>query len=82
MNASGTPTLSYGSMEGYVAAKIFTEALRKAGKLPTRERLIESLESFSPIDIKGYAVSFSPTNHNGSSFTEMTVLGTNRTLKH
>ena len=82
MNASGTPTLSYGSMEGYVAAKIFTEALRKAGKLPTRERLIESLESFSPIDIKGYAVSFSPTNHNGSSFTEMTVLGANRTLKH
>ena len=26
-------------------------------------------------DAGGYVVSFSPTNHNGSSFVELTVLG-------
>lgn len=54
------------SMHGYVSAKIFCEAMKKAGAEPTREKLIAALESMTGEDI-GFAapLGFSPTNHQG-----------------
>jgi len=31
----------------------------------------------SNYDVGGYVVGFSPTNHNGSRFVELTVIGSN-----
>ena len=77
---SNEARLSYGAMEGYVAARVFTEAVKRVGAGLTRQKLIASLESFDALDIGGFAIRFSANNHNGSSFTEMTVLGANRTI--
>ena len=80
MKASDDGKLSYGAMEGYVAARVFTEAVKRAGAGLTRQKLIASLESFDALDIGGFVIRFSANNHNGSSFTAMTVLGANRTI--
>lgn len=64
----------YISMEAYLMARITAEALRKAGKDVTREKLVQALESTNQ-DLGGYRVTFSPGNRSGSRFVELTVIG-------
>lgn len=49
------------------------EAIRKTGKDLTREKLINALES-SNFDLGGYKLGYTPANHNGSRFVDLTVL--------
>jgi len=57
-------TPSFVSLEGYLAAKIFTEGLKKAGANPTRESVIDALEGLRSLDIGiGIPVNYSKTNH-------------------
>jgi branched-chain amino acid transport system substrate-binding protein len=65
---------SYSSMEGYMTARVLIEALKKAGKDLTREKLIAALENLD-IDVGGYHVNYSQANHDGSRFVELTVTG-------
>lgn len=63
--------LGYTSLEGYMGAAIFVEALRLAGAEPTRASLITALE-FLSTDLGGFPVEFSPTNHQGSTAVFLT----------
>lgn len=74
---------NFSSLEGFIAAKVFVEGLRRAGPSPTREKLIAALETInrSNFDI-GFDVYFSPTNHNGSRFVEMTAITKNAKFIH
>ncbi len=72
--AIGKAEPSYVSLEGYIAAKVFVEGIKRAGRDLTREKLIGGLEGMRNYDAGGYPVSFSPSDHNGSSFVELTVL--------
>jgi ABC-type branched-subunit amino acid transport system substrate-binding protein len=66
---------SYMSLEGFVIAKMAVEAIRKAGgKDLTREKLVSALESMNQ-DLGGYRLGFSPNNHGGSQFVQLTVIG-------
>ena len=69
----GRVQANFSSMEGYLAAKLFTEGLRRAGGKPTREALIAALESINE-DFGGYRVSFGPGNHVASKFVELSML--------
>ena len=40
--AGGNATPNYSSMEGYVAAKVFCEGLRRAGGNASRDALVKS----------------------------------------
>ncbi|MBL8522026.1 MAG: ABC transporter substrate-binding protein, partial [Betaproteobacteria bacterium] len=71
----GEANASYASLEGYIAARILVEGLKKAGKTPTRESLIDSLDRTANFDLQGYRVKLSPQNRNGSSLVELTVIG-------
>lgn len=66
---------SYYGLEGFLAAKLCVEAIRKAGKNPTRARLVAALEGEH--DLGGYFVRFGPGNRSGSKFVEMSVIGRN-----
>ena len=70
-------SVNFGTMEGFIAAKVFTEALRRAGKDPTREKLIAAFESMRDYDVGGFAINFTPSNHSGSKFVELTMIGSN-----
>jgi branched-chain amino acid transport system substrate-binding protein len=71
----GKKEFSFTSLEAYIAAKVSVEALRRAGPQPTRESFMQALDSMRNLDLGGYHISFSPTDHNGSRQVEMTVIG-------
>jgi branched-chain amino acid transport system substrate-binding protein len=66
---------SYISFEGYIAAKVMVEGLRRAGPNPTRPALVSALESMQEWDGGDFIINYSPTNHNGSKFVTVTVIG-------
>ena len=72
---------SYTSLEGYIAARVFVEALRRGGDA-SRDALIRALEGLRSLDVGGFSVSFAPDNHNGSKFVEMTVLNKNGEVRY
>lgn len=65
---------SYYGLEGFINAKLVAEAMRKAGRDLSREKLVNILET-TPFDLGGYKINYSPTSHNGSRFVDLTVLG-------
>ncbi|MEO8806357.1 MAG: ABC transporter substrate-binding protein [Burkholderiaceae bacterium] len=65
---------NYSSMEGFVAAKMFVEAARRAGKDLSADGLVGALESMRDFNLGGFYVDFSPTKHTGSKFVELTIL--------
>jgi ABC-type branched-subunit amino acid transport system substrate-binding protein len=67
-------TPNYSSMEGYVAAKVFAEGLRRAGSNPTRDSLIAGLEGLSRFDLGGFLVNFGPRERRGSTFVDLSML--------
>ncbi|MBL0141935.1 MAG: ABC transporter substrate-binding protein [Betaproteobacteria bacterium] len=75
MRAKGVTEVSHSGMEGLILAKGLVDGLRAAGKDLTRERLIRAFESMRDHDLGGYKLSFSPTDHNGSKFIEITMIG-------
>jgi ABC-type branched-subunit amino acid transport system substrate-binding protein len=74
---AGHADFNFSSLEGYVVGKVVVEALRRAGKEPTREKLVTALEGMSNVDLGDFIVSFSPTNHSGSKFVDLTMIGRN-----
>jgi branched-chain amino acid transport system substrate-binding protein len=68
-------TVSYAAMEGFVAAKVLVEGLRRAGRNVTRDAFIRALESMQRIDLGGLLVSYGPNDHTGSEFVELTMIG-------
>jgi len=82
MNASGATEYSFTTLEGFLAAKILVEGLKRAGKDLTREKLISALESMTNIDVGGFHVNYSPTNHNASNFVDVTMITKNSQFVH
>jgi ABC-type branched-subunit amino acid transport system substrate-binding protein len=67
--------IDFSTLEAYIGAKVLVEALRRTGKDLTRAKLVRTLESMRDYDVGGFEVGFSPTNHNGSSYADLTVIG-------
>jgi branched-chain amino acid transport system substrate-binding protein len=75
MTESGHKDFDFSSMEGFLAAKVLTEGLRRAGKALSRESLVTALESLKDYNMGGFAVTYGPKNHEGSSYTDLTIIG-------
>jgi branched-chain amino acid transport system substrate-binding protein len=78
----GRKAFSFTSLESYIGAKVLVEGIRRAGPKLTRESFMHALDNLSNYDVGGYVVSFSPTNHNGSSFVELTVISKDGQFRH
>jgi len=77
----GPEKYSFTSLEGFIAAKVLVEGLKRAGKNPTRESLIDGMASMGKVDLGGFNVTYTPTNHNGSSFVDLTIISRGGTFK-
>ena len=77
----GPEKYSFTSLEGFIAAKVLVEGLKRAGKNPTRESLIDGMASMGKVDLGGFTVTYTPTNHNGSSFVDLTIISRGGTFK-
>jgi len=69
--AQGVP--SHFNLEGYLAAKILVEAIRRS-KDASGAGVIRGLEMLHDWDMGGYVVDFSPAKHNGSVFVDMSII--------
>jgi ABC-type branched-subunit amino acid transport system substrate-binding protein len=78
----GDKAYSFTSLESYIGAKVAAEAMRRAGPKLTREGFMKALDAMADYDVGGYSVGFSPSNHNGSSYVELTVIGKGQQFKH
>ncbi|MES2102002.1 MAG: ABC transporter substrate-binding protein [Pseudomonadota bacterium] len=72
--AGGDAQPNYSSMEGYLAAKVFTEGLKRAGRNPSRDTLVSGLESIQRADFGGFSVEFGPRDHVASRFVDLSML--------
>jgi len=70
----------FGTLEGFIAAKIMVEGLRRAGKRLDRENFLRAMESINDYDVGGFKVSYGPQNHSGSSFVDLTIISKNETF--
>lgn len=72
---AGNVQANFSSMEGYLAAKIVTEGLKRAGaRIGSREALIQGIESIGSQSLGGFQVNFSASNHVASNFVELSML--------
>jgi branched-chain amino acid transport system substrate-binding protein len=67
-------SVNYSSMEGFVAAKVFAEATRRAGRNITREAFITAIESMQAYQMGGFSVNFGVNQHTASKYVDLTVL--------
>lgn len=65
---------NYTSLEGYIAARVLVEGLRKAGAGAEPEKLVEALEGMRRVDFGGYEINFSRDSHDGSRFVDTGVV--------
>ena len=83
MVEAGNKDFDFSSMEGFLAAKVLTEGLRRAGtKGLTRESLITALEALRDYNMGGFTISYGPGNHEGSRYTDMTIVGRSGKFMH
>lgn len=75
MTEAGQKDFDFSSMEGYLTARVLVEGLRRAGRTLTRETLISALESMREVNLGGFTVNYSAKDHQGSSFTDLTIIG-------
>jgi branched-chain amino acid transport system substrate-binding protein len=75
LRAAGQPArLTPAMVEGFAAAKVLVESLRRAGPEPTRANLHRALENMSHYDLGGLTLSYSASNHSGLRFTDLSVV--------
>ncbi len=75
MTEAGNKDFDFSSMEGFLAAKVFVEGLRRAGKALTRASLVSGLESMRDVNMGGFMVNYSPKDHEASHYTDLTIIG-------
>ncbi len=71
---AGYTDYNFSALEGFLSAKVMVEGLRRAGRNPTREGLVEALEKMNDVDLGGFWISYSPKNRAGSKFVDLTII--------
>ncbi|KAB2967678.1 ABC transporter substrate-binding protein [Zoogloea sp.] len=75
MRSAGIDELSHASLEGYIAARVLVEGLRRTpAKQLQPDSLKATLESMNRVDLGGFTLRFSKTLHAGSDFSELNLL--------
>jgi ABC-type branched-subunit amino acid transport system substrate-binding protein len=72
--AADAPPISYSSFEGFVAAKLLVDGLRRAGPNLTRTNFAAAMEGLQEHDLGGMFIRFSGADHTGSDFVELTMI--------
>jgi branched-chain amino acid transport system substrate-binding protein len=62
---------NYSSLEGYIAARVLVEGLKRNKGNGARERFAQAFQNLT-VDLGGFDVSFGPVDNTGSNFVELT----------
>lgn len=75
--AKGQAEVTPAMLEGFAAAKVLVEGLRRAGKDLTRPGLQRALEGMQRVNIGGLEISYSPKDHTGLDYAELSIIDAN-----
>lgn len=70
----------FGTLEGFIAAKVMVEGLKRAGRKLNRDDFIRAMDGMSNYDVGGFKVSYGPQDHSGSDFVDLTIISRNETF--
>src|SRR6266702_5314769 len=70
--STGKQNYSFTSLEGFISAKVLVEGLRRTGPELTREKFISAMQQIRDFDVGGFSIDFTPSDHSGSRFVELT----------
>lgn len=73
LSASTEP--SHLALEGYINARVFAEALQRAGKNPTRASFIDATWGLKKLELGGFEINATTPERSASRFVELTVVG-------
>ena len=71
--SSGRNELTPAHIEGFAAAKLVVETLRRAGKDTTRDGFLKALDG-ARIDLGGLQVHYSDKDHSGLEYTDVSIV--------
>jgi ABC-type branched-subunit amino acid transport system substrate-binding protein len=69
--------VDYDHYVGYINVRVLAEGLRSAGRTITPATITQGMEKLNRLDLGGFELAYSPQNHHGSNFVEITVVGPN-----
>ena len=72
--AQGLQGVTPAMMEGFAAAKVLVEGLRRAGPKPTPTALRDALEGLRNFNLGGLSLSYGPQDHTGLDFTDLSIV--------
>ncbi len=77
---------SYFGLEGFIEAKVLNEGIKRAGAAMTgingRLALKTSLEQLGSVDLGGFMSEYSPIEHKGSTYVDLTILSRSGRTTH
>ena len=79
--AKGLSDVTPAMLEGFAAAKVLVEGLRRAGAKPSRDKIQLALEGIRKLDIGGLEVSYAADDHTGLDFADLSIIGTDGKFK-
>lgn len=72
--AKGLKGVSPAMLEGFAAAKVLAEGLRRAGPKPTPAKLRDALEGIRSYDLGGLTLNYSSSSHTGLDFADLSIV--------
>jgi len=72
--AKGLKGVTPAMLEGFAAAKVLVEGLRRAGPKPTGASLRDALEGMNDFNLGGLFIRYSPTSHTGLDFADISII--------
>jgi ABC-type branched-subunit amino acid transport system substrate-binding protein len=79
---TGGKAYSTASFEAYLGAKVFAEAVRRAGPTLTRDTLMQAVETMTAYDAGGYLLAYGRGDRHGSSRIDLLAIGRDGALLH
>lgn len=73
---------SYVMLEGFIAAKVIVEAVRRQGRRITREGTTAALEGIENVDLGGHVIGYKNGTRNGSRYVELTIISDTGKIRH
>ena len=67
--------LSPAMLEGFAAAKVLVAGLQRAGSPITRDGLQKALNGLTRLDLGGIELGYSPKDHTGLDFVDLSIIG-------
>jgi ABC-type branched-subunit amino acid transport system substrate-binding protein len=73
--------LSFSSLEGYMGAKIAAEAVRRAGKTPTRAGVLQALSNLGEYNLGGVFVNYTANQRTGWGGVDLSIINSGGNLQ-